>query len=374
MITEGGAGSYRVELDTVSDKDRTFTITIANGTANRIDANRGTRLGNATQPGFTGNPDSTLENQQVAKDFAKWGDIYWKNINTEPNGYQVRDDKDFTVSKSDGSLNTGNTITVTVKAGQQNSDAFKIDAWKENVISPWALLPTQLNANESLYRFFDQENIYIGTGLNSPEASKQREGDETLSVTLTNAGDATVMPADSKVDVTIKDASKINYISPIALDLNGDGVQTISVDAGVKFDILNSGTAVQTGWISGEDGFLAIDRNGNGSIDDRSELFGGAVGEGFGTLASFDSNADGVVDATDEFFTSLGVWRDANVNGVTDAGEFTSLADAGIAKLNTAYSSNFGTDAQGNVLGEKSNAITTNGNSIDTVDVYFKLG
>jgi serine-aspartate repeat-containing protein C/D/E len=374
MITEGAAGSYRVELDAVSDRDRTFTITIANGTANRIDANRGTRLGNATQPTFTGNPDSTLENQQVAKDFAKWGDIYWRNINTEPNGYQVRDDKDFTVSKSDGSLNTGNTITVTVRAGQQTSDAFRVDAWKENVISPWALLPTQLNANESLYRFFDQENIYIGTGLNSPEASRQREGDETLSVTLTNAGDANITPANSRVDVTIKDASKINYISPIALDLNGDGVQTVSVDAGVKFDILNSGTAVQTGWISGEDGFLAIDRNGNGSIDDRSELFGGAVGEGFGTLATFDSNKDGVVDATDEFFTSLGVWRDANVDGVTDAGEFTSLADAGIAKLNTAYSSNFSTDAQGNILGEKSTAITSNGNSIDTVDVYFKLG
>lgn len=374
MITEGGAGSYKVELDTVSDKDRTFTITIANGTANRIDANKGTRLGNATQPTFTGNPDSTLENQQVAKDFAKWGDIYWKNINTEPNGYQVRDDKDFTVSKSDGSLNTGNTITVTVKAGQKTSDAFKVDAWKENVISPWALLPTQLNANESLYRFYDQENRYIGTGLNSPEASKQREGDETFSVTLTSATDANIHAADSKIDVTIKDASKINYISPIALDLNDDGVQTVSVDAGVKFDILNSGQAVNTGWISGEDGFLAIDRNGNGSIDNRSELFGGAVGEGFGTLASFDSNSDGVVDANDEFFSSLGVWRDANVNGVTDAGELTSLADAGIAKLNTAYSSNFSTDAQGNILGEKSNAITNNGNSIDTVDVYFKLG
>jgi serine-aspartate repeat-containing protein C/D/E len=374
MITEGAAGNYRVELNTVSDRDRTFTITIANGTANRIDANRGTRLGNATQPAFTGNPDSTLENQQVAKDFAEWGDIFWRNINTEPNGYQVRDDRDFTVSKSDGSLNTGNTITVTVRAGQQTSDAFKVDAWRENVISPWALLPTQLNANESLYRFGGQENIYIGTGLNSPAASRQREGDETLSLSITNAGDATVTPADSRVDVTIKDASRINYISPIALDLNGDGVQTVSVDAGVKFDILNSGTAVKTGWISGEDGFLAIDRNGNGSIDDRSELFGGAVGEGFGTLASFDSNTDGVVDATDEFFTSLGVWRDANVNGETDAGEFTSLVDAGIAKLNTAYSSNFSTDAQGNILGEKSNAVTNSGNSIDTVDVYFKLG
>jgi hypothetical protein len=373
LITEGGAGNYRVELDTVSDKDRTFTITIANGTANRIDLNKGTKLGNATQPAFTGNPDSTLEDQQVAKDFAKWGDIYWKNINTEPNGYQVRDDKDFTVTKS-GALNTGDTITVKVKAGEKTSESFKVDAWKENVISPWALLPTTLNANESLYRFYDQENRYIGTGLTSPEASKQREGDETFSVTLTKAEDANIQAAASKIDVSIKDTSKINYISPIALDLNGDGIQTVSVDAGVKFDILNSGIAVQTGWISGSDGFLAIDRNGNGLIDNRSELFGGTVGEGFGTLASFDSNNDGVVDVTDEFFTSLGVWRDANVNGVTDTGEFTSLADAGIATLNTAYSSNFTTDAQGNILGEKSNAITSKGNSIDTVDVYFKLG
>jgi serine-aspartate repeat-containing protein C/D/E len=101
---------------------------------------------------------------------------------------------------------------------------------------------------------------------------------------------------------------------------------------------------------------------------------GGGVGEGFGILASFDSNHDGVVDASDEFFSSLGVWRDANVNGVTDAGELTSLVDAGIVALNTAHSKDFSTDAQDNILGEKSTAITSSGKSIDTVDVYFKLG
>jgi serine-aspartate repeat-containing protein C/D/E len=193
-----------------------------------------------------------------------------------------------------------------------------------------------------------------------------------LSVQLTNAGDATVVT--DKVDVTIGDTSKILYISPIAIDLNNDGVQTISADAGVEFDILNSGQAVQTGWISGEDGFLAFDRNGNGSIDDRSELFGGAVGEGFGTLATFDSNGDGVVDSVDTSFSKLSLWKDSNINGVTDSGELTSLGDAGIAALNTAYTSDFTTDKQGNILGEKSTAIASNGQALAMVDVYFKLG
>jgi Calx-beta domain len=372
-LTEGGAaGSYHVQLDTVSDKDRFFTITIKDGTANRVDANKGTLLGAATMPVFTGNGASVLENQQIAKSFEVYGDSYWKTVNTAGNGYQVTDSKDFTVSKPDGTLNAGNTITVKVAAGQSESEIFKVNAWQENIIAPWALLPDKLQANESLYRFNDQENNYIGLGRNTPDALKVREGNETFSLQITNAGDANVVV--DKVDVTINDTSKINYISPIAIDLNGDGVQTISAETGVQFDILNSGQAVQTGWISGKDGFLAYDKNGNGSIDDRSELFGGAVGEGFATLASFDSNGDGVVNNTDESFSKLSLWKDSNINGVTDSGELTSLVEAGIVALNVAHSSDFTTDKQGNILGEKSTAITSNGQTLDVVDVYFKLG
>jgi Calx-beta domain len=372
-LTEGGAaGSYHVQLDAVSDKDRFFTITIKDGTANRVDANKGSVLGAATMPVFTGNGVSVLENQQIAKSFEVYGDSYWKNVNTAGNGYQITDTKDFTVSKPDGTLNAGNTITVKVAAGQSESEIFKVNAWQENIIAPWALLPDKLQANESLYRFNDQENNYIGTGRNTPDALKVREGNETFSVQITNAGDANVVV--DKVDVTINDTSKINYISPIAIDLNGDGVQTISAETGVKFDILNSGQAVQTGWISGEDGFLAYDKNGNGSIDDRSELFGGAVGEGFATLATFDSNGDGVVSDTDESFSKLSLWKDSNINGVTDSGELTSLIDAGIMALNVAHSSDFTTDKQGNILGERSTAIASNGQTLEVVDVYFKLG
>ena len=160
--------------------------------------------------------------------------------------------------------------------------------------------------------------------------------------------------------------------TPLVLDLNGDGVQTLSIDEGVEFDILDTGAKVQTGWVSGEDALLAVD-DGNGKIESRSELFGGEVGEGFAKLADYDSNGDGFVDAGDADFGDLQVWQDANENGVTDEGELVDLESAGVASLSTDFENVFNTDAQGNVLGEYSSATLADGSAIDLVDVYFEV-
>ena len=166
----------------------------------------------------------------------------------------------------------------------------------------------------------------------------------------------------------------LKFGTPLVLDLNGDGVQTLSIDEGVEFDLLNSGEAkVQTGWVSGEDALLAIDNNGNGVIDDRTELFGGEIGEGFAKLASFDSNDDGLVDLNDAGFSDLQVWQDANENALTDAGELLNLDSAGVASLDTGYTNVFSTDAQGNVHGEHSSATLADGSAVDLVDVYFQV-
>ena len=170
-----------------------------------------------------------------------------------------------------------------------------------------------------------------------------------------------------------RDKVEVKFETPIVLDLNGNGVQTLSIDEGVEFDILNTGSKVKTGWVSGEDALLAIDNNGNGQIDDRSELFGGGIGEGFAKLAAFDSNDDTFVDAADEGFSELKVWQDANENGFTDANELVSLESAGVASLNTTYTNVFTTDAVGNIHGEHSSAILTSGKTIDMVDVYFQV-
>lgn len=169
------------------------------------------------------------------------------------------------------------------------------------------------------------------------------------------------------------DKVEIKFETPIVFDLDGDGVETLSVDEGIEFDLLNSGVKVQTGWVSGDDALLAIDSNDNGVIDDRSELFGGNIGEGFGKLKTFDSNDDGFVDSSDVNFSELKVWQDANENGLTDTDELVSLESAGIVSLDTAYTDVFNTDAQGNIHGEHSSATLANGKAIDLVDVYFQV-
>jgi len=125
---------------------------------------------------------------------------------------------------------------------------------------------------------------------------------------------------------------------PIILDLNGDGVQTVSKDqANVVFDVDDSGFFKSTAWASKQDGFLVLDRNYNGVIDASSELFSnGLVADGVKGLASMrwvDVNGDGDITSLDPVFAQLRIWRDANGNGVMDDGESKTLNDLGITAL-----------------------------------------
>lgn len=101
---------------------------------------------------------------------------------------------------------------------------------------------------------------------------------------------------------------------PLVLDLDGDGIETVSVNgSGVYFDGNNNFFGSKTGWLSGDDGFLALDKNANGLIDDISELFGDVGLSGFAELALYDLNNDGVIDAQDAVYSELKVWRDRHV-------------------------------------------------------------
>jgi hypothetical protein len=123
---------------------------------------------------------------------------------------------------------------------------------------------------------------------------------------------------------------------PLVIDLNHNGVELTRIENGTFFDIDNDGFAERTAWVSGTDGFLARDLNGNGKIDGQSELFGNASTSGFAALATLDSTADGMINASDTGFGTLRVWRDLNGNGVTDAGELKTLAETGITSISLA--------------------------------------
>ena len=94
------------------------------------------------------------------------------------------------------------------------------------------------------------------------------------------------------------------------------------------FDIDMDGETEQMSTLAGGSGFLFVDKNGNGLVDDGSELFGPSTGSGFAELASYDEDGNGWIDEGDSVYSSLGVWTQ---NG--DAQIIQSLKDLSIGAI-----------------------------------------
>ena len=168
---------------------------------------------------------------------------------------------------------------------------------------------------------------------------------------------------------------------PLAIDLDGDGIETIGADGTVVFDHDGDGVKTGTGWVKADDAFVVLDRNGNGLIDTGAELFGvdtvkadGSFAvDGFDALSDLDSNGDGVFDARDSEFANVRLWQDADQDGVSDEGELTSLTDAGIVSINLEAKSGNVNLGNGNVQTGTAAHLTVDGEKGTTgnLDLVF---
>ena len=126
---------------------------------------------------------------------------------------------------------------------------------------------------------------------------------------------------------------------PLVLDLDGDGIETTSLlQSGVYFDLDQDYFRERTGWLKSDDGFLVLDWNGNATIDDGSELFGGPDVSAYAQLADLDNstrggNEDGLLTPADSMFGQLQVWRDFDQDGQSRPTELFSLSDLEIVSL-----------------------------------------
>ncbi len=116
------------------------------------------------------------------------------------------------------------------------------------------------------------------------------------------------------IDIRAGDALK----DPLVINYAGTAAQLEATD--LQFDIDLDGSPDQMKFVTEGSGFLALDKNGDGQINDGSELFGPTSGDGFAELAAYDSDGNNWIDENDEIFDRLQIWeRSAE-------GEFSLLA------------------------------------------------
>ena len=109
------------------------------------------------------------------------------------------------------------------------------------------------------------------------------------------------------VSLRLGDAkNEVKKVDPLVINFGGTAAQL--TDTKFSFDLYSDGTADQVSFVGAGSGFLALDKNGDGKINNGSELFGPASGNGFQELAAYDQDKNGWIDENDAVYQQLKVW------------------------------------------------------------------
>ena len=220
------------------------------------------------------------------------------------------------------------------RSGIRESRQSTLDAFRQQVIrSIFAML---FGRDKTKELFGDSEsgkyllqNTNLGENSNQLVAKKQVYFEETEEVSFSATG--LVKTADGReiainLDMYMSRSfsqyyeeemkiMKVNTCDPLVINFDGDTAKLS--DQKFFFDLDADGQAEKISRLQKGSGYLALDKNGDGKINDGSELFGPKSGDGFADLAAYDEDGNGFIDENDTVFNKLKIWcQDENGESV----------------------------------------------------------
>lgn len=108
---------------------------------------------------------------------------------------------------------------------------------------------------------------------------------------------------ETSLDVMMEETVK----DPLVINFEGSAAQL--TQRKFEFDLDMDGSADQISFVGSGSGFLALDQNGDGTVNDGSELFGARTGNGFAELAAYDDDSNGWIDEGDSVYEGLRIWE-----------------------------------------------------------------
>ncbi|MBB1486022.1 hypothetical protein [Oceanospirillum sediminis] len=191
------------------------------------------------------------------------------------------------------------------------------DNQEEEEPIPPGMVRQTTTITESRQSIFREEEHTRFSAHGKVLTSDGREIDIELDVGMSRLFESTELAESIRV---MKDPLVVNFDGPaVALD----NQRTF------MFDIDMDGEEDQLAQLQSGSGFLALDKNGDGVINDGSELFGAASGNGFADLAEYDEDGDGFIDEDDSVFNKLRIW----VPGDDGESELFALLDKDVGAI-----------------------------------------
>jgi len=228
-----------------------------------------------------------------------------------------------------------------------------------------------LNTNYSGARIEDQDygHFMFKHGTISADDATDYYATVTLTVRDKAGATGTIFVDLEKLQ---KGVGPVYHYSPVILDLDNDGIELLSIDAGLQFDWDGDSEGNSTGWVGGDDGFLVYDYNHDHQVTQADELslkdFSEEATTDLEGLRAFDSNENGMFDGGDDEWTSFGVWQDKDGDGVTGESEFSSLDELGITSINLESDQDYH-EANGNIVYGTTTYTTEDGTTHTASDV-----